>query len=99
MAKPKAVRKSVRHRYLSFGCPNSRRNSTNFAGQTGAHPVGYFQGSPACGKVLMADDRIFFNRLLTHLLRWWIAVAEIGIFARSEDTSYVIAKHCKKKYR
>jgi hypothetical protein len=29
---------------------------------------------------------------LTHLLRWWIAVAEIIIYAKSVDNLYIVAK-------
>jgi hypothetical protein len=31
--------------------------------------------------------------LLTHLLRWWIAVAEIIIYAKSVDNLYIVAKN------
>jgi hypothetical protein len=30
--------------------------------------------------------------LRTHLLRWWIAVAEIIIYAKSVDNLYIVAK-------
>jgi hypothetical protein len=32
-----------------------------------------------------------WQKILTHLLRWWIAVAEIIIYAKSVDNLYIIA--------